>query len=279
MDFDVYGNQTSLFPVKTWFQLLSCCSLCSHAVVCVNIMKLPTTQPTGTWSWQGPDLQMFSQGPWTTLAIKHKKWGKKTKTSSSSVKHPDSSLNHWSLIVLSVVSAEPCGVLPQRATRVHSGTSALHAAASGLRTPRLQKLQQDALLPHQWELQPGPGYEHTHLQTTSSAADTNHTETLASFPDSFALLVWAVKLKLRFFTVLMMKTVSVKLFFNKRLSSIHSACRVKFISSDLKEGTSWLNKRRNCRVRLCQQQEVQTYHFFMNLTSETEAASQFRYFR
>lgn len=64
-----------------------------------------------------------------------------------------------------VVCAEPRGVLPQRATRVHSGTSALHAATSGLRPPRLQKLQQDALLPHYRELQPRPGYTHTHLHT------------------------------------------------------------------------------------------------------------------
>lgn len=58
-------------------------------------------------------------------------------------------------------SAEPRSVLPQCSTRVHSGTSALHAAASGLRPPQLQKLQQDALLPHHRELQPRPGYTHT----------------------------------------------------------------------------------------------------------------------
>ena len=57
--------------------------------------------------------------------------------------------------------AEPCGVLPQRATRVHCGTSARHAAASGLRPARLQELQQDALLPNHRELQPRAGYTHT----------------------------------------------------------------------------------------------------------------------
>lgn len=69
--------------------------------------------------------------------------------------------------------ADPCYVLPQRPTRVHPGTTALHDAASGFGSFGLQELQQDALLPHHWEQQHGAGYTHTHthILTTSSLSD------------------------------------------------------------------------------------------------------------